>query len=99
MVFHQISYEAPALFIIFQLYFQSKDFDALESAAGEAGVTSDEWKRFIAYVGGFYSNMSNYHSFGDIKFIPEVSPEKFTTILRSNPLYQDPTDYYKAYLD
>ena len=43
--------------------------------------------------------MSNYHSFGDIKFIPEVSPEKFTTILRSNPLYQDPTDYYKAYLD
>jgi len=26
MVFNQISYEAPALFVLFQLYFQSKDF-------------------------------------------------------------------------
>jgi hypothetical protein len=33
MVFHQISYEAPALFVIFQLYFQGKDFDLLETHA------------------------------------------------------------------
>lgn len=26
MVLHQISYEAPPLFVLFQLYFQSKDF-------------------------------------------------------------------------
>jgi len=26
MVFNQISYESPPLFILFQLYFQSKDF-------------------------------------------------------------------------
>ena len=29
MVFNQISYESPALFILFQLYFQSKDFQFL----------------------------------------------------------------------
>ena len=33
MVFHQICYEAPALFLIFQSYFQQKDFFALEQAA------------------------------------------------------------------
>jgi hypothetical protein len=26
MVYHQISYEAPALFILFQAYFADKDF-------------------------------------------------------------------------
>jgi hypothetical protein len=60
MVLHQICYEAPALFILFQAYFQEKDFFKLESAALKAGVTKDEWSQFIAYVAGFYGNMSNY---------------------------------------
>ena len=99
MVPHQLSYEAPALFLIFQMYFQSKDFQLLEDAAAEEGVTREEWQRFIAYVGGFYGNMSNYHSFGDTKFVPEVAPEKFKAILFSNPLYTEPSAFYKEYLD
>ena len=74
---HQISYEAPVIFIIFQAYFADKNFEELEAAAlqGVEGLTEEEWKKFIAYVGGFYGNLSNYHSFGDMKFVPEITPE------------------------
>lgn len=53
----------------------------------------------MAYVGGFYGNMSNYQSFGHLKFIPELSPEDFEKILYSNPLYTDPTTLYKEVVD
>jgi hypothetical protein len=44
MVFNQISYESPALFILFQLYFSGKDFEALQKAAqSKAGVSLEEW--------------------------------------------------------
>ena len=35
--------------------------------------------------------MSNYHSFGDLKFVPELSKEAFRRILESNPKISDPT--------
>lgn len=95
MVFHQLSYESPALFLIFGAFFQEKDFEKLESAALAAGVSKEHYKQFIAYVAGFYGNMSNYHSFGDMKFIPEISSEVFLQILKSNPLYNDEDACYK----
>mmetsp|Transcript_22285 Transcript_22285/g.27354 ORF Transcript_22285/g.27354 Transcript_22285/m.27354 type:complete len:157 (+) Transcript_22285:136-606(+) len=87
MTLHQICYEAPPLFCLFQAYFEKKDFEELQEAAMRSveGLTEDDWKKFIAYVAGFYGNLSNYHSFGHMKFIPELSPEKFWGILRSNP--------------
>ena len=99
MVLHQLCYEAPALFLIFQAYFQEKDFFKLETAAASAGVSAQEWQQFIAYVAGFYGNMSNYHSFGHMKFIPEVSKDVFKKILHSNPLYNDNTALYKTVID
>ena len=99
MVFHQISYESPALFLIFQAYFQERDFLALEQAALEAGVTQDEYNQFIAYVAGFYGNMSNYHNFGDMKFVPQISPEVFIKILQSSPLWADEDAFYKEVIE
>jgi hypothetical protein len=49
----------------------------------------------MAYAGGFYANMSNYHSFGALKFTPECSPEAFIAILASNPLYNEPGNIYR----
>lgn len=71
----------------------------LEQEAIKAGVTAEEYKQFIAYVGGFYGNMSNYHSFGAFKFVPENSPTSFKKILFSNPLYNDPDAFYKEAVD
>merc|ERR1712176_1018726 len=98
MVFHQISYESPPIFLILQAYFQQRDFLMLEEAAYKAGVTEEEYKYFMAYCGGFYANMSNYHSFGALKFTPECSSEAFYQILKSNPLFNEPTDMYRDVL-
>ena len=52
-------------------------------------MTPVEYKNFLAYVAGFYGNMSNYHSFGDMKFVPDLTPEAFRKILESNPKCSD----------
>ena len=98
MVFHQISYEAPPLFLLFQAYFCEKDFQALEESALASGATAEEWVEFIAYVAGFYGNFSNYHNFGHNKFAPTISEQKFYAILASNPLMNDASHPYRSTL-
>lgn len=72
--------------MIFLTYYRDPDFQLLEECALKAGVTQTEWKNFIAYSAGFYGNMSNYHSFGDIKFVPDLENfAKFSQILNSHP--------------
>jgi dipeptidyl-peptidase-3 len=85
--------------LVFQAYFQEKDFHKLEVAALASGVSADDYSKFLAYSAGFYGNMSNYHNFGDLKFIPEVSSEVFKQILQSNPLYSDTDVFYKEAID
>ena len=99
VLLHQICYEAAPLFVIFQAYFQDKDFSALEEAALKAGVSQAVWKNFIAYVGGFYGNLSNYHNFGNSKFVPELTAEEFKTILYSHPSLNKPHYALKETLD
>ena len=99
MVPHMISYEAPAIMILFQQYFQTQDFVTLKSCALQKGVTEEEWKAFIAYCGGFYGNLSNYHSFGDMKFVPDLDSAKFAAILTSHPLYSVASSTYKKRFD
>lgn len=94
MIMHQICYESPALFLLFQAFFQEQDFFKVETAAAQAGVSTEDWKKFVSYVAGFYSNLGNYHSFGDMKFVPDLSPEVFKTILHSNPLYTNENAFY-----
>lgn len=67
----------------------------MEEAALAKGVSKEEYAQFISYVGGFYGNMSNYHSFGDFKFVPEVGSTTFKAILTSNPLYNEPESQYR----
>lgn len=74
---HQMCYEAPALFCIFQTYFAEKNFEELQGRAAAEGVSPEQWANFVAYVGGFFGNLSNYHSFGHMKFIPDLSADTF----------------------
>ena len=64
-----------------------------------AGISAEDYNKFVAYAAGFYGNMSNYHNFGDLKFIPDLSAETFTAILKSNPLYSDNDIFYKEAID
>lgn len=65
----QRSYESPGLFLLFQELFKIQD---LKQQSLSAGVSEDEYKMLLAYAAGVYSNMGNYRSFGDTKFIPEL---------------------------
>jgi len=37
----------------------------------------EKWKMLTAYSAGFFCNLGNYYSFGDTKFIPDLSKEEF----------------------
>ena len=43
--------------------------------------------------------MSNYHSFGNMKFVPNISLEKFKTILRSHPHIKTTNQLFAVVLD
>ncbi len=48
-----------------------------------------DYKKFIVYAAKFYSNMGNYSSFGNTKFVPELEIEKFEDILKCSPNWAD----------
>lgn len=50
-------------------------------------------------MAGFYANMSNYHSFGHYKFIPEITNDRFIMILKSHPSFNDEDSIYKEYFE
>jgi dipeptidyl-peptidase-3 len=96
---NQVCYEQVPIFCILQTYFRSKDFDELKEAALATGATEEDWTNFMAYVGGFYGNLSNYHSFGHMKFVPDVSQDVFRAILTSNPEYSEEGSLFKTTFD
>ena len=94
MVFNEISYESPLIFLMLQGYFQDKNYKVLEEKAIKAGATKDEFEKFKAYAAGFYANMGNYNSHGGKKIVPEISEKVFKKILLSNPRASKEGDIY-----
>lgn len=94
----EICYEAPPLVIIFLLYFKNGNFNELQNAAYDEGVSEDEYEHFMAYTAVVYANLSNYNSFGANKFIPRLPEGQFWKILSSNPQYAH-KGFYAAKFD
>ena len=86
----QISYESPALFIIFQSFFSSfENMDKLEEIIlKNENISKDDYEFFIYYAVEFYSSFGNYNSFGHSKRIPILSPYKFEEILKQSSKYE-----------
>ena len=69
----QTSYESPALFIIFQMFFKSfKNFKDLDGKIKT--VEPSTYLRFLEYAAKFYSNFGNY-TIKKKKFFPEFNEE------------------------
>jgi dipeptidyl-peptidase III len=51
-------------------------------------VTEEEWKQMLAYSAAVFQNCGNFKSFGDTKFVPELSPESFRKIVSSSKAYK-----------
>ena len=43
-------------------------------------------------IAAIYSNMGNYKGFGDSKFVPDLKPDQFETILKNSKAWADDTD-------
>lgn len=82
IVFRQVSAESPAILEMFQRVF-SKNRIELRKAVNRAGVSDREFEWLKQYAASFYSHMGNYSSFGDAKFLPRISPEKFALCVRA----------------
>lgn len=52
---------------------------------------------FKAYAAAFYQYMGNYHSFGSMKFKPNLDEQKFHSILVKHPLYHTKTKKGQLY--
>lgn len=47
------------------------------------GLTEQDLQHFLEYCATFYDNHGNYYGFGDAKFIPRISKDKFITVIKS----------------
>jgi len=79
--YFQKSWESPAMFFIIQNIFISENLQNLKETCNNNGISIHEWDMIIRYCAAFFQNCGNYRSFGDLKFIPEVSEEKFTLFI------------------
>eukprot|EP00830_Metopus_es_P016334 TRINITY_DN501_c0_g1_i1.p1 TRINITY_DN501_c0_g1~~TRINITY_DN501_c0_g1_i1.p1 ORF type:complete len:713 (+),score=157.24 TRINITY_DN501_c0_g1_i1:43-2181(+) len=83
----QRSYESPGLHVLFRALF-SEGIEKLREKAKANGVTDLEWRQLLAYSAGVLQNCGNYKSFGDKKFIPELSAEKFLAIIKVSTSFE-----------
>ena len=86
--YFQRSYEAPALFYLINKIFSLQSFEEVKTNSISNGLTSDEWTHLTAYLAGFLQNCGNYFSFGDTKFIPQISAEKFWNFIKGSEAYK-----------
>ena len=86
----QISYESPALFVIFQSFFSSfEDSNKIEEEIlKNQDISQNDYDLFILYVVNFYSYYGNYYSYGHSKLMPRLSIDKFELILKQSSKYE-----------
>lgn len=80
----QVSVESPTILkFLFTLFSNNSEADLRAACAGK--VDSEEFEKFVEYAAYFYSNMGNYKSFGDSKFVPACEPAAFAAIVEAAP--------------
>lgn len=86
--YFQRSYESPGLFVLLQLLYQ-QPLASLQASALSKGVSQEDFQRILAYSTGVFLNCGNFKSFGDTKFVPDVSEEVFFKFLESSRAYEN----------
>ncbi|EGR29751.1 hypothetical protein IMG5_149350 [Ichthyophthirius multifiliis] len=86
--YFQRSYESPALFYLFQKIFIQESTSEIEQKLKTINFSDLQINQIFVYIASFFQNCGNYKSFGDSKFIPEISKEKFLQFIQSTKAYQ-----------
>lgn len=77
----QRSAESPALLVIFHTLFE----DPVSLRANCKHLSEEQWQQLCAYVAAVFQNCGNFKSFGDTKFVPEISPAAFDAVFDQYP--------------
>lgn len=85
--YFQRSFESPALFCLFSLIFR-EPIELFKKRVLENGLTEQEFKKFLVYVAAVFTNCGNYKSFGDTKFVPDLSEETFEKLIKLSKAYE-----------
>lgn len=83
VVAEQLSPESLPLLRFFYQFLSAQPLEALKANTAKAGVEADAMEQFLEYFALVYSNMGNYTSFGDSKFVPAIPKETFAKIVAS----------------
>eukprot|EP00826_Nyctotherus_ovalis_P055150 TRINITY_DN7308_c0_g1_i4.p1 TRINITY_DN7308_c0_g1~~TRINITY_DN7308_c0_g1_i4.p1 ORF type:complete len:283 (-),score=71.58 TRINITY_DN7308_c0_g1_i4:1161-2009(-) len=83
----QRSYESPALVVLLRAIF-AEGHESLKKKALSQGLSETEWSQLVVYSAATLQNIGNYKSFGDKKFIPELSPDKFLAVVKASEAYK-----------
>uniref|UniRef100_A0A8C3SH21 Dipeptidyl peptidase 3 n=1 Tax=Chelydra serpentina TaxID=8475 RepID=A0A8C3SH21_CHESE len=89
VVLLQTSPEAPAIYVLLSRLFRTQDPDQLGEFAHSAGLTDQEYQAFLVYAAGVFSNMGNYKSFGDTKFVPNLPKDKLRQLIWQSQAFQE----------
>uniref|UniRef100_UPI0035902BE8 EH domain-binding protein 1-like n=1 Tax=Myxine glutinosa TaxID=7769 RepID=UPI0035902BE8 len=90
VVLLQTSPESPAIYVLLQRIFRTQPPDELRTiATSTAGLSDTDYTSFLVYAAGVYSNMGNYKSFGDSKFVPNLPKEKLKKLVWSSKAFQN----------
>uniref|UniRef100_K7F547 Dipeptidyl peptidase 3 n=1 Tax=Pelodiscus sinensis TaxID=13735 RepID=K7F547_PELSI len=89
IVLLQTSPEAPAIYVLLSRLFRAQDPNKLGELACSAGLTDEEYQAFLVYAAGVFSNMGNYKSFGDTKFVPNLPKDKLQQLIWQSQAFQE----------
>jgi dipeptidyl-peptidase-3 len=80
----QTSPESVPIFCMLLTAFKAQPIERLVERALARGCTQVEIERSLMYSAAFFSNMGNYKSMGDTKFIPQLPVDRFQLFLFSS---------------
>lgn len=92
VVLLQTSPESPAIYVLLQKLFRAQPLPQLQERATAVGMTCEEYQAFLVYAAGVYSNMGNYKSFGDTKFVPNLPQEKLKELVWQSKAFEKNPD-------